>query len=106
MRSLAANLVLAKGEGLWSLVAQDTEDVLPIRSFPCQVGRHPGALLRVNHPSVSLVHAELRRTGGGLELTDLSSRNGTFVNGKRVAHSQMVQADDLLQFGATVFRLR
>ena len=59
MGSLAANMLLAKGEGLWSLVAQDTEDVLAIRTLPCQVGRHPGVPVRVIHPTVSLVHAEL-----------------------------------------------
>jgi EAL domain-containing protein (putative c-di-GMP-specific phosphodiesterase class I) len=106
MRSLAANLLHARGEGQWSLVAQDKDDVVPLRSFPCQIGRHPGVPVRVIHPTVSLVHAELRRHGDGLELADLSSRNGTFVNGKRVAQTQIVQGDDLLQFGAAVFRLQ
>src|SRR4051812_12105269 len=106
MRSLAANLVLGKAEGQWLLVAQDTEDVLPVRPFPCQIGRHPGAGVRVVHPTVSLIHAELRPKSGGLELIDLSSRNGTFVNGRRGAQSQMVSPDDLLQFGAAVFRLQ
>ncbi len=102
---MAANL-LARGEAQWSLVAQDSENVMPLRSFPCQIGRHPGVPIRVIHPTVSLVHAELRACASGLELVDLSSRNGTFVNGKKVLQSQIVHADDLLQFGAAVFRLR
>ena len=106
MRSLAANLLHARAEGQWSLVAQDKDDVLAIRAFPCQVGRHPGVPIRVNHPTVSLVHAELRRLGEGLELADLSSRNGTFINGQRLTGTHLVQEDDLLQFGAAVFRLR
>lgn len=106
MRSLAANLLHARGEGQWTLVAQDKDDVLAVRSFPCQVGRHPGVPIRVIHPTVSLVHAELRRSGDGLELADLSSRNGTFVNGKRVSGSQVVHGDDLIQFGAAAFRLQ
>jgi EAL domain-containing protein (putative c-di-GMP-specific phosphodiesterase class I) len=106
MRSLAANLLHAR-EGQWSLVAQDKkDDVIPLRVFPCQIGRHPGVPVKIIHPTVSLVHAELRPHGDGLELTDLSSRNGTFVNGKRVSGTHMVQADDLLQFGAAVFRLQ
>src|SRR5689334_24615053 len=104
-RCMAANL-LARGEAQWSLVAQDSENVMPLRSFPCQIGRHPGVPVRVIHPTVSLVHAELRGCVNGLELVDLSSRNGTFVNGKKVLQSQIVHADDLLQFGAAVFRLR
>ncbi len=106
MQSLAANLLHARGEGLWSLVAQDKDDVLTLRSFPAQVGRHPGVPVRVIHPTVSLVHAELRRKVEGLELADLSSRNGTFVNGKRVSGTELIQDGDLLQFGAAAFRLR
>ena len=30
MRSLAANLLHARGEGQWSLVAQDKDDVVPL----------------------------------------------------------------------------
>jgi len=106
MRSLAANLLHARGEGQWTLVAQDKDDVLTMRAFPCQVGRHPGVPVRVIHPTVSLVHAELRKQGDALELVDLSSRNGTFVNGKRVSGSQLVRGDDLIQFGAAAFRLQ
>ena len=106
MRSLAANLLHARGEGQWSLVAQDKDDVLTLRSFPAQVGRHPGVPVRVIHPTVSLVHAELRRKAESLELVDLSSRNGTFVNGKRVAGALPVDDGDLIQFGAAAFRLQ
>jgi len=107
MRSFAANLIHAR-EGQWSLAAQDRDDVVPLRGFPCQIGRHPGVPVKIIHPTVSLIHAELRRQGQGdtLELVDLSSRNGTFVNGQRVAQPLVVKADDLLQFGAAVFRLQ
>lgn len=90
----------------WSLVAQDKNDEFPLRSFPCQVGRHPTAPIRVLHPTVSSIHAELRRHGDRLELVDLDSRNGTFVNGKRLKGAQAVHTDDLLQFGAAIFRLQ
>jgi EAL domain-containing protein (putative c-di-GMP-specific phosphodiesterase class I) len=106
MRSVADNLFAVRGEAQWSLVAHDRGDVLPLRSFPCQVGRHPGVPVRVVHPTVSLVHAELRVQGDGLLLADLSSRNGTFVNGARVTQSQAIHSGDLVQFGATVFRLQ
>src|SRR4051812_16908919 len=74
MRSLAANLMQAR-EGQWSLVAHDRDEVLPLRTLPCQIGRHPGVPVKIIHPTVSLVHAELRKHGHGdaLELVDLSS---------------------------------
>jgi EAL domain-containing protein (putative c-di-GMP-specific phosphodiesterase class I) len=106
MAGLASNLMHARLEGQWSLVAQDKNELIPLRAFPCQIGRHPGVPFRINHPTVSLVHAELRRSGDCLELADLSSRNGTFVNGKRVTNTQLVRGEDLLQFGAAAFRLQ
>jgi len=106
MRPLPTRLLIARGEGQWSLVAQDGGDLLPLKAFPCQVGRHPGVPIRVAHPTVSLVHAELRHKGESLELADLSSRNGTFVNGSRVVGTQIVGRDDLIQFGAAAFRLQ
>jgi EAL domain-containing protein (putative c-di-GMP-specific phosphodiesterase class I) len=104
MRALIANVL--RSEGQWSLVAQDRDEITPLRTFPSQIGRHPSVQVRINHPTVSLIHAELRRPGDGLELVDLSSRNGTFVNGNRVTQKAAVRADDLLQFGASIFRLQ
>ena len=89
----------------WSLVAHGDGEVLPLRAFPCRVGRQPGLPIRLVHTSVSLQHAELRLSGDELVLADLNSRNGTFVNGRRLHGSQPVLLGDLLQFGAVVFRL-
>jgi EAL domain-containing protein (putative c-di-GMP-specific phosphodiesterase class I) len=106
MPSLVLNPSQPQTHREWSLTAQDKHDVLPLATFPCQIGRHPTAPIRVMHPTVSLIHAELRRHGETLELADLGSRNGTFVNGKRLSDPRIVRADDLLQFGGTVFRLQ
>jgi EAL domain-containing protein (putative c-di-GMP-specific phosphodiesterase class I) len=89
----------------WSLVAHGDGDVLPLRTFPCRIGRQPGVPVRIVHPTVSLLHAELRLADDSLILADLNSRNGTFVNGHRLTAPQAVSLSDLLQFGATVFRL-
>ena len=51
------------------------------------VGRAPECGLRLDHPSVSRRHAELRREGEGWRLTDLGSKNGSFLNGERVSNS-------------------
>ncbi|HEY2410939.1 MAG TPA: EAL domain-containing protein [Pirellulaceae bacterium] len=106
MPSLALNPPQPQTHSEWSLMAQDTHDVQPLATFPAQIGRHPTAPIRVIHPTVSLFHAELRRHGDTLELADLGSRNGTFVNGKRLSDPRIVRAEDLLQFGGAVFRLQ
>jgi EAL domain-containing protein (putative c-di-GMP-specific phosphodiesterase class I) len=89
----------------WSLVAHSDGDVLPLRTFPCRIGRKPGLPIRPVHTSVSLLHAELRLAGEALVLADLDSRNGTYINGRRLKGTQTVALGDLLQFGAVVFRL-
>ena len=48
------------------------------------IGRSPYCTLVLDHPTVSRVHASLRRVNGRIELSDLGSRNGTYVNGQRL----------------------
>jgi DNA-binding winged helix-turn-helix (wHTH) protein len=47
-------------------------------------GRDPTAGVYVDHPSVSRRHARLSIGSRGAVLEDLKSRNGTFVNGRRI----------------------
>lgn len=89
----------------WALVAHSDGDVLSLREFPCRIGRKAGGHVHVTHKTVSLLHAELRISGDELVLVDLGSRNGTFINGKRLSGSQTVVIGDLLQFGAVGFQL-
>ncbi len=60
------------------------------------IGREPGAALRVDDDSVSWRHASLRWTGKAWELQDLGSRNGTFLDGHRIAAGARV----LLRLGS------
>jgi DNA-binding winged helix-turn-helix (wHTH) protein len=48
------------------------------------LGRDPGAQVCVDHPSVSRQHAKIVLRSGRATLEDLQSRNGTFVNGRRL----------------------
>jgi len=54
------------------------------------VGRSRQADLRMNEPTVSGEHAVLRWTGREWELHDLGSRNGTVVDGRRLAPGERV----------------
>lgn len=55
------------------------------------IGRGSEAGLRLDEPSISRRHAELRLDGRRLLLTDLGSTNGTFVDGRRLVAGQPVQ---------------
>jgi EAL domain-containing protein (putative c-di-GMP-specific phosphodiesterase class I) len=80
-------------------------DLLLPGSFPAYIGRDSSLEVRITHPTVSLVHAEVLAAGGRLWIRDLSSCNGTFVNGNRVHEPHPVGMGDILQFGSVVFRL-
>jgi FHA domain len=54
------------------------------------VGRSRSADLHMNEPTVSGEHAVLRWTGREWELHDLGSRNGTIVDGRRLAPGERV----------------
>lgn len=53
-----------------------------------RIGRDDACGLRIVHPSVSRVHAELSDEGGGWVLRDLGSKNGSFVEGARLAPAE------------------
>lgn len=62
------------------------------------IGRAPDCDLRMAILDVSRKHCRLIREERSLEVEDLGSTNGTYVNGARVQES-MVGAGDVIQIG-------
>ena len=63
------------------------------------LGRATGADFSIDAALVSRIHCRLTATpNGGLEVRDLDSTNGTFVNGKRVDFAQL-SSGDRIQIG-------
>ncbi len=75
----------------------DRRFVLP-ESSALVLGRDTTCDLPILDPGVSRRHAEVRVDGEGVLLQDLSSRNGTWLNGQRVARSR-ARIGDLISFG-------
>jgi pSer/pThr/pTyr-binding forkhead associated (FHA) protein len=59
------------------------------------IGRAPRADFILDAALVSRLHCQLTATAERLEVADLSSTNGTFVNGKRVKKASLVAGDRL-----------
>lgn len=57
-------------------------------------GRNPDVNLILNDQKVSRRHALIRRRGDQYTLTDLNSRNGTFLNGKKIEKETLLYAND------------
>lgn len=75
----------------------DRRFVLPVKAA-LVLGRDTSCDLPILDPGVSRRHAEVRVDGDGVLLQDLSSRNGTWINGQRVAKSR-ARVGDLISFG-------
>ncbi len=69
------------------------------------VGRAEDCQLRLASPLVSRHHCELTVEKDSAWIRDLSSRNGTFVNGQRVARQQSLQDGDLIWVAASAFEV-
>ncbi len=69
------------------------------------IGRTPENQVRIYKPAVSRRHAQITETAAGWLLRDLSSENGTYVNGQRVTERLLVEGDRV-QFGTSRFVLR
>jgi len=67
------------------------------------IGRSHRCGIRLASTLASSVHASLRWAPQGWELKDLSSTNGSFRNGRKLAagQAQLLEQGDILAFGAT-----
>jgi predicted component of type VI protein secretion system len=60
------------------------------------IGREPGNDIVVENLLVSGYHARIDPAGKEFVLTDLQSKNGTFVNGERVTSTKLKNGDQIL----------
>jgi len=84
---------------MWILQSAGTNsDRLTFRVSPGTiktVGRAPRADFVVDAALVSRIHCRLEAGSEALEVVDLESTNGTFVNDKRVTRAKLVSGDRL-----------
>jgi hypothetical protein len=84
----------ADGGFLAELVLIDGRRV-QIGSEPLVIGRLPECGVVLADSNVSRRHAELRRSGDSVVLTDLGSTNGTRVNGAPIRERVLVSGDEV-----------
>src|SRR5687767_4046702 len=84
---------------MWILRTIDTDPEKTFRILPGAVrtlGRATGADFIVDAALVSRVHCRVTALPGGeLEVRDLESTNGTFVNGERIETARLAPGDRL-----------
>jgi len=82
-----------------------TETSFPLSKDSSTLGRHRNNDIVIADPKVSSFHARIDRTAEGHVILDLKSRNGTFVNGRRVDNSPL-KADDEIRVGTARLRYK
>jgi pSer/pThr/pTyr-binding forkhead associated (FHA) protein len=84
---------------MWMLkTAEDAESPIAFRILPGSIktlGRAPRADFIVEASMVSRLHCQLTAGAAELEVLDLSSTNGTFVNGQRIDRARLRDGDRL-----------
>jgi ABC-type multidrug transport system ATPase subunit/pSer/pThr/pTyr-binding forkhead associated (FHA) protein/ABC-type multidrug transport system permease subunit len=80
---------------------------LPVEDGRLVLGRDPDCDLPVADERASWRHLQIERDGAELTLTDLGSKNGTYVNGRRVDSNPVaIVSETIVQLGGTRARLR
>ena len=88
-----------------------TDEIVKGRAYDlvCEkttIGRSSENLLCIRHPSLSRRHCEVLVYGCEVIVRDLGSRNGTFVDGKRLSNQQcQVKSGQAISFGGIEARL-
>lgn len=98
-RSWLVDVSLATGQRLHPLSA-----VTVIGRRP--VGEKGAALVTIDHNRISRRHARITFRDGAFWISDLGTRNGTYVNGARITDALRLRHGDRVQFEAVTFEFR
>ena len=85
--------------------------VAGLHMFPLTVGTHvagrdPSVAIPLDAVHASWHHAQFQVTGAAVTVTDLGSKNGTYVNGRREATATRLQDGDAIRIGTTTLVFR
>ncbi len=89
------NLVLLKKNG--------SHKTFPLKSNIVVIGRRHECDLYIPLPTVSRKHCQLSLNGKAVEIRDLDSTCGTFVNGQKIDGQATLKAGDYLRIGPLTF---
>ena len=97
--SAAALLIVEKGI--------EEASVIPLDQRSYLIGNLPDADIRLANPFVSRRHAQIQADKGRYKVSDLGSKNGTYVNGVRLTEQERwLNSGDVIEFGRDQVVLR
>jgi pSer/pThr/pTyr-binding forkhead associated (FHA) protein len=92
------SLILLKKDG--------DKKVFPVRNKATILGRRPDCDLCIPLQVVSRRHCQLSQEDQSLKVRDLSSSNGTFINGQKIGIETEAKPGDRLQIGPLTFAIQ
>lgn len=99
--AIGMETVLEKPEPTTGYVRLQRE--APARAGRQVIGRGKEADIQLSAPVISRRHASIQPGTSEWSITDLGSKNGTFLNGRRISRAEQLKAGDVIQIGP--FRL-
>src|SRR5262245_58740363 len=87
--------------GMTVLTGTAAGQMFKLQTGTSLIGRAQNAEIRLIDDGVSRQHASIRYEGKAMWLSDLDSRNGTFVNGTRLTEAVQLKDGDKIQVGRT-----
>jgi len=79
---------------------------VPLKGGKALIGRGQDCDFQVLDESLSRVHCLVEKKGDEYFITDLNSRNGTYLDGKRVKNTEKLPPGSVISIGDTKFRLK
>ncbi len=70
------------------------------------IGRDRNAIVRIDDSTISRRHARIVVAGKRVTIEDLGSKNGTFVEGKRIENPRVLSDGERIQVGSIVLTFR
>jgi DNA-binding winged helix-turn-helix (wHTH) protein len=70
------------------------------------IGRDADAIVRIDHPTVSRHHARIVVAGARATVEDLSSKNGSFLDGKPLRKAKPLRTGSTVKFGSVLMTFR
>lgn len=88
----------------YCLVWERTE--MPLAGGENVIGRDRNAVLHIDESSISRRHARIVIAGKRATIEDLGSKNGTFVEGKKIEKPCVLSDGDAIQLGSVLLTFR